>query len=303
MRAIKNNFRGVSNVIGALMLTLIVVGAATSFAIFVSQRQEMQQEAELSKVQKELENIDILNIEPSYNTSGLYALNFSIVNVNKDAVRVSGIWINKHSYYHRENNFTLIRGDGCMQNWSFDETGQLRGWSENCSSEWKDLTKIELAFDDTDGEVNNTVRLDLESYETVVFAFNDTEKQFYNFDVKQNEHITIKIYTSRGNVFEKTFYPPSAVIKIQVDSLPPTYDNYYLLDGSSSDHPGDGYILKWNWNVTNMTVPLTNLKTSGRIAQITDSAFISTGYAYWVNLTVTDNYGMNGKTSFYYDLT
>lgn len=300
MRAIKNNFRGVSNVIGALMLTLIVVGAATSFAIFVSQRQEMQQDAELSKVQKELENIDILNIEPSYNTSGLYALNFSIVNVNKDAVRVSGIWINKHSYYHRENNFTLIRGDGCMQNWSFDETGQLRGWSENCSSRWKDLTKIELAFDDTDGEVNNTVRLDLESYETVTFAFNDTEKQFYNFDVKQNEPITIKIYTSRGNVFEKTFYPPSSVIRLITDTEedpPGTFKDFVILDGSLSDHPGDNaYIQDWEWDIIPQGIGSTHL-VSGRIARAPDEIMTDT----WdITLTVKDNFGMIGKSTVEY---
>jgi flagellin-like protein len=304
MRNINNDSRGISNVIGALMLTLIVVGAATSFALFVSQRQEMQQKAEFAKIQRELENIDILNIEPSYGISGLYALNFSIVNVNKDSVRVTGIWVNKYPYYTDEN-ITIIRGNGCKQNWSFDKTNQLRGWTKNCSTTngWKELT-YEVRYE----QLDRPVRLDMDSYETIKFSFDNITGQISFFEASQNEPLTIKIYTSRGNIFEKTFYPPSAIIKIITESLP-NGTSYYILDGSASDHPGDGYIVKWEWNVSDVTDPSNIIYADpepyGRKTQITDASFSfgEVGHKYRVDLTVTDNYGMKGNTSFYYDLT
>jgi flagellin-like protein len=299
MRNINNNSRGISNVIGALMLTLIVVGAATSFALFVSQRQEMQQKAEFAKVQRELENIDILNIEPNYNTtSELEKLNFSIVNVNKDSVRVTGIWVNKYPYYNKNENITIIRGNGCKQNWSFDDTNQLIGLSQNCDNgDWIELADI----------YNRPVRLDMDSYETITFSFDDITNQITFFEALQNEPLIIKIYTSRGNIFEKTFYPPSAIIKIITESLPGG-TSHYILDGSASDHPGDGYIIKWEWDVSDVTNSpsiYADPEPYGRKTQITDASFSfgEVGHKYRVDLTVTDNYGMKGNTSFYYDLT
>jgi FlaG/FlaF family flagellin (archaellin) len=303
MRAIKNNFRGVSNVIGALMLTLIVVGAATSFALFVSQRQEMQQESELSKVQKELENIDILNIEPEYDSSEkLEKLNFSIVNVNKDSVRVTGIWINKYPYYKKDVNITIIRGNGCKQNWSFDDTNQLRGLSEDCNISgtpvWKNLTKI---YNRDDEEwVDRYVRLDLEAYETVKFVFDNISNQISFFDASQNEPLTIKIYTSRGNIFEKTFYPPSSVIRLITDTEedpPGTFKDFVILDGSLSDHPGDNaYIQDWEWDIISQGTGSTHV-VSGRIARAPDEIMTD----IWnITLTVKDNFGMIGKSTVEY---
>lgn len=119
--------------------------------------------------------------------------------------------------------------------------------------------------------------------------------------IKLQQPITIKIKTELGNTFEKTFYPPNALIRIQTESI--SGDDYYILDGSLSDHPGDGYIVSWNWDVTNKSrVPNTFFESAGRKVQvqsnIPDTFNITSGYNYWINLTVVDNYRMKGKSTF-----
>ncbi|MDG6219403.1 MAG: hypothetical protein QCI00_08175, partial [Candidatus Thermoplasmatota archaeon] len=58
--------------------------------------------------------------------------------------------------------------------------------------------------------------------------------------------IHIRIKTDLGNTFEKTFYPPTAnmIIDLKGDTDIP------YLDGSNSDNTGDAYIVSWEWNIT-----------------------------------------------------
>jgi hypothetical protein len=244
MRAIKNNFRGVSNVIGALMLTLIVVGAATSFALFVSQRQEMQQEAELAKTRKALENLEVVNIKLNAT-----CLNFSVFNSGASEVKISTIRINQ--------------------------------------GVWLNKT-----------QVNQTKIL---RYDTMPFnTSNFTELRFEDYNPQSNKPLTIELITTLGNNFEKTFYPPTSVIKLTTDSewnnSNSSYDDFLILDGSLSDHPDeDAYIKNWKWNLTQIS-PLgsTLPEISGRIVRAPKAIMTD---KWNITLTVEDNYGMLGTST------
>ncbi len=77
---LRKNVHGVSVVIGALMLTLIVVTAAVSFAVFTAQKQEELQKAEYAELLRELEEIDIGKIvDLDYDINGeLSTIDFNI---------------------------------------------------------------------------------------------------------------------------------------------------------------------------------------------------------------------------------
>ncbi len=121
--------------------------------------------------------------------------------------------------------------------------------------------------------------------------------------IKLQQPITIKIKTALGNTFEKTFYPPNTLIRIQTESLPGGQGDYIILDGSQSDHPGDGYIVSWNWNVTNTTLPTyLTPEPAGRKVHVPSTFINVTGdYTYQINLTVVDNYRMKGKSTFIFE--
>jgi hypothetical protein len=258
MFILKDNNWGVSPIIATLMLTLIAVSAASSFALFVAQEQEERQEARWQQTIQELEELTILSIDPNLENKWL---NFSIANTHTRDSNIVGILLN--------NNMWLI-----------NKTGQPTNYS-------------------------NKTLFKLEPYEEKEYEINLSSDEKINKSVEIGKPITVKLLTILGNTFEKTFYPPTAIIKIDIESFPPDYSNIYILDGSLSDHPGDDYIVKWEWNITNMSSPITYLypEPFGRKAQVVNTSFFCTSYTYWINLTVTDNYGMKGKKSFFLDLT
>lgn len=97
IRQLKRNLHGVSVVIGALMLTLIVVTAAASFAIFTAQKQEELQEQEwqqLLREQEELEIIGIDNLNYDFSTEKLSDVSFVITSVHQRNSKLPSIMIN-----------------------------------------------------------------------------------------------------------------------------------------------------------------------------------------------------------------
>jgi hypothetical protein len=72
-------------------------------------------------------------------------------------------------------------------------------------------------------------------------------------EVSMKKPISVKFKTALGNTFEKTFFPPNPIINIEYQSYQDGTGatvNREVLDGSQSDHPGDGYIVEWNWHIS-----------------------------------------------------
>jgi hypothetical protein len=108
-------------------------------------------------------------------------------------------------------------------------------------------------------------------------------------------YVQLDIFTKRLNSFEKTFLPPTALILVRQESLwnGTDYVPQIILDGSGSTQPENGYIVSWEWKIENRTLN-ENISLSGSLER---AEFTGTNANHWVNLTVTNNYGMRGFDS------
>ena len=283
MRTLQEDKTGVSVIIGALMLTLIVVTAAASYSIFIADKQKSIQENELYQLQRNQEDIAIINMEPIYNNSDVLGnVSFTIGSMHTRDSAITSVSINGYLLKH----FNLTRQNNEKEEWKMNlSTGiyELNGTGEDVY-----------------------YPLEILSYERVILTVNASSKsqdllKQIGEEININEPIILEISTGLINTFSQAFIPPTAIIKINTESLwngsgGGAYDNYTILDGSESDAPGAGYILKWKWHIENKAIPEYNV-IFGRKAVAKFDKF--TGY-HWVNLTVTDNFGMIGKSSLYY---
>ncbi|MEM0466509.1 MAG: hypothetical protein QXX20_02755 [Candidatus Thermoplasmatota archaeon] len=374
--------QAVSIIIGALMLTVIVVSAATAFAVFTSQKQKELLEAEYAKLKRDLEELKILSMSnPSYESTSqqLKSITFTIANLHADDSIITSLQINTnyirhfvvqrydttqeewqissatgafllgglyaldstptqnpYIFFDKNNDHTYSIGDiildldydnnGIDAQPTYTDKGGLIAYDTMNEPyifhDANDNKKYDSSNDDlidknpdnngnladpNDGDPGKQMfpeinqRFKIQSREQILINISNIQTDVYlTTPIYQNDAITFSLYTSLVKEFTKTFIPPTAIIKIDVESLPGG-KSYYVLDGSASDHPGDGYIIKWNWNVTNISKqPPNNYQHfAGRKTQIDPNfGFNPTTYKYWVNLTVSDNYGMKGMTSF-----
>jgi len=81
LRKFQKNIHGVSVIVGALMLTLIVVTAAVSFAVFTAQKQEELQKQEFARLLREQEDLEVVKIvDLAYDSAEkLLSIGFSVV--------------------------------------------------------------------------------------------------------------------------------------------------------------------------------------------------------------------------------
>jgi FlaG/FlaF family flagellin (archaellin) len=115
-------------------------------------------------------------------------------------------------------------------------------------------------------------------------------------DIPRDTSLTLSILTSQTNIFERTFIPPTSIIRIitetEWNNITSSYEDFLILDGSLSDHPTEnGYIKKWNWEIDG---PTFNTTLSGRKIRAPDE--LTNGDTYNVILEVIDNFGMIGSS-------
>ncbi len=280
---------GVSNVIGALMLTLIVVSAATAFAVFTQQTQDEIQKSEFAKLERELENIEIVSLKnPTYNGSSpkLDFAKFIISSRHTKDTKISTMRLNNYLILE----FMIERMDFSKERWDIDTSTGIYNLTElydNSIPGWFPAT------DHPDLKINarEQIILTIENISTDILK-PSTEEIF------ENDEIGFEIVTVLTNTFSKTFIPPTSIIKVitesQWDSSIPGYTDFLILDGSLSDQPADGYIKIWLWNITGPS----NDTITGR--KVRAPAFLTDGNTYFINLEVTDNYGMKGSSSITY---
>jgi flagellin-like protein len=216
MKKLVNDSSGVSEIVGALMLILIVVVAASSLAIFVSQQQKILQDNQLLKTEKEGEYLLVPSIKIESNTTGITNLTIPITSLHQGSSQINRITINNNVL--REYNVTRLV-----------QTGKYESVIQNYT------LAITLAPQET-----LSVKVNMSDFFDRVLMMNDTA-------------ISVKLYTSLSNVFDKVFFSPTAIIGINVESQwnssDQNYFPYLILDGSGSDQPGDTTIIRWNWTI------------------------------------------------------
>ena len=158
-----------------------------------------------------------------------------------------------------------------------------------------------ISLIEINGEINSSID---ESNTWYIDDYSDSSKLInLSTEIPMEKPVTIKFKTELGNTFEQTFFSPNAIIQLQTDSLPGGGVPYYILDGSQSEDPSNGYIVQWKWNIMNTSDFSKNASLFGKKTQLPSDFTVSQSYVYWFNLTVIDNYGMKGKSSFKYDLS
>lgn len=274
MRLLKKDHSGVSEIIGAIMLVLIVVIAASSFAIFLSQYQASEQAQKLDDQKRAQEKIKITSIEPKIDKddNGKWAnFTFTIASLHNEMSEITRIAINDH---------TAIR---------FEVWRPLY----NESPKWE--------------EFNYTKKLTMHPREEIAVRVNITTADLiptsspgtpFNTIFSIKSYVKIDISTGLLNSFSKTFAPPSAVMSAPSPGIwkngATGNSTYYLtLNGRSSVAYDGAYIISWNWNVTDDFGKSTNLTGPVCNFYIPDNK-----QNYTVILTVTDNFGMKGRDEF-----
>ncbi len=275
MRSLRRSDRGLSEIVGTLMLILIVVSAATLLAAFVASYQAQLQKQESYSHDQSLESIHILSVNTTLNTAGtaLATLAFTIGSESVNPSTIVGISINSYALK---------------------------------KVYWKDLDN------NTVGSATPGPNLNITPLEEMLIwlNLNSGENGYAFFQpgtvLLPNQFLEINIYTLLQNDFSRTFLPPVALSEVsEVNPSGEAGDATVLLDGSTSFQPeGNSTIVQWYWTVFDAgttTTPGTGYISgspfNGEDVQFSVTGNINPGDLYYVNLTVTNSQGLVGTTS------
>jgi flagellin-like protein len=290
------NDKGVSVIVGTLLLILITVTAAAGLALMVSQMQkdELNRQSHLAAVAAE--NITILNVafennQTEWNLTGIQnsqnwsSVRLTLVNLNTANTMVMGIAINDHYAV----NFTdRSRTDPSVLSRNiYNSTNYLTIPATGSKEVYIDF--VANATDDPTGLIDYS--------QALYFAVN----------APQN----IKILTSLTNFFQTTLKPPNPIYQISIESenLGVATRDDLVLDGSGST--ADNPIVTWNWTIYdgNFTLPtqgnwtdtedwITHNQTfSGKTSRI--MSLNNNDPFYRGSLTVTDSIGMTATSGYF----
>jgi flagellin-like protein len=285
---------GVSVIVGTLLLILITVVAAAGLALMVSQMQkdEMNRQTHIAAVKNE--KIEILNVvfennQTAWQSDGNNVINsqnwssvkLTLVNMNIDDVKISGIAINdRYVLNYTDRKTTDTAGGTSRQIYNFTHPLTIRG------------TKSQDIYIDFISNVS--VDPDTLMYYPEPQAFSIHNPQ------------TIKVITTMTNVFENVLTPPNPVMKIstETEDFGVMQRDTLILDGSGST--ADNTIVAWYWNIidasgtspagncadtTNLGVPNV---TTGKITRFNP---VMAG-PLCISLTVKDDIGMNASSRY-----
>jgi flagellin-like protein len=257
MRRFRRSERGLSEIVGTLMLVVIVVTAATLLAAFVATYQQQLQTEQAFTHDQSLESLKVLGLITALNKSrtAFENINFTLASEYINPSTVLGV--------------------------SIDNVPLKSFWWENLANHtWQETTlgaSLSLAP------------------EQEIFVSTNTSlgnDSFLSTPPLPNEYLKFDVYTVLQNDFSRVFLPPVALSVVTNLTLSPS--NWAtLLDGSESFQPGgNASIVDWNWSVVSFALPGVPAYFVGEEAEV--SPAFATGVHYWVNLTVTNSDGLLG---------
>ncbi len=260
--------RGLSEIVGTLMLVVIVVGAATALGAFVaSYQKELQQQRSLAHEQS-LESLRILGLSSALDPAGTAFQNLSFIVASEfvDPSTVVSISV---------NNAPLVRYT----------------WENLTSSVWHSV------------QLGNGAELTLAPEQEILVSTN-LSMSFSGPAPLPNHYLKIDVYTILLNDFGRIFLPPTALAVVSETSPAPNL-SFVLLDGSTSFQSGGNLsIVEWNWVVTGGGLPSgTNLTKTGEIVQVPTPQNLSCTPAQpcSVTLQTLNSAGLVASTTVYYE--
>lgn len=267
------NARGLSEIVGTLMLVVIVVGAAVAFSAFVASYQKQVQAEEQLAHNRALEDFKILGMNLTLNSlspTSVALLNFSVANLDIQNSTITTISINGNPV----KNFTAFLLD------------PLTGTSS--------LVPVPPGF-----ELNVTPSTQAWIQVDLIPLSPGNSMYVSSFALHVSDHVKINVYTGLVNDFVQTFVPPTAVAFVSsIQSWDGTgYVNDPVLDGSQSLQPGNATLVSWTWAVTDDNSTLHTHPTTSYSGQKVALSSINPYDTYFANLTVTDSDGLVGFAS------
>ncbi len=247
------------------MLTLIVVVAAGSFAVFISQKQKEVQDQQIYELHKQQEQLVVDSMTPDVvaGSDSIAELNFTISSGHQLESTVLKVAVNGHVL----RQFWEYHLDLASGKWEL----RLLHWSDNFIVEPREQLYLNVSAADF--------------FESGV-TFDDTRI------------IKIEISTSYQNIFSKIFMPPSAVAAMKTEALwnGTAYENYIVMDATESTAQDGSSLVYYDWNVTR------KLGGDGfQLHGVKSTVQFHMNGEYWINLTVTDIHGMVGRASLSYN--
>ncbi|MCI4341019.1 MAG: hypothetical protein L3K11_01375 [Thermoplasmata archaeon] len=216
--------RALSEIVGALMLVLIVVVAATAFSAFVATYQKQLQAEQAIQHNRALESIDIIRVSPTLNVSAhtWAAFNFTIVSLDINPTVITSASVNGQPL-RQYSAIALNLSTGATEQITIGAGGELALGARE---------QFNILVNATPGSSSS-------------FYASATSIPFTSF-------VQLELFTAYGNDFKGAFIPPTAIATISAlqsfnNGTPTTIP---LLDGSNSFQPGNATIVAWNWNVT-----------------------------------------------------
>jgi flagellin-like protein len=297
------NDKGVSVIIGTLLLILITVTAAAALALMISQMQkaEATRQSQIQNVHDEdivISGMKLMNDPNVWNTpqngnitnsQNWSSISFNLMNLNTQDARLNGIAINNQ--YGLNFDFTSLSGS--YDEGNCDSLGEPDGF---CNTSFSNPNlNSNLSYFTIPAGQSTKITIDLTSAPVPVGTGNQVD---------------IKVLTLLTNLFEQTYKLPTPVIVYNTGTttLGTVQRDNIVLDGSQSSSE-NATIVSWNWTLMNATQTYTNgaIDPLGNCSDVNDLSTISVppyfsskiahfsppiSGPFCVNLTVTDSNGM-----------
>lgn len=281
------NGRGLSEIVGTLMLVVIVVAAATAFSFFVASYEKTLLAQENANHIRSLEAVDMLAVHSSPRSLGspeFGSLTFTFASADVNSMQIIDILV--------DGNALLSYNLTNLSSGKTTEIGILTG--ENSSSFV--LPPLEQVI----------VRLDL----GITLGINNTSKpdNLFSFlslsDVPSaTSYLEIEIQTQLGNDFKFVYVPPTPIADltfVQSVNSNGVIGEIPVLDGTHAfQQGGNATIVAWDWVVTdesqfekNYTEPVTWTGSGAQFELTNVTSFVDSNYSYSAILTVFNSLGL-----------
>lgn len=251
------------------MLVLIVVIAASSFAIFMSEKQKETQDQQMRDLERSLEKVQILSINTVNDTQGRFWVSFNITlaNLYTGETTINRISLNDLGVA----KYTVLSSD--------PYSGRL-------------VSKDMSGYDDLTIAAREQVN--------IIINVTDSDALFAPpTKFPTTGYIKVGVLTARVNEFSRAFVPPSAVgqLVVQQQWNGTGFETYLILDGTKSTAHDGSYLVSWEWSVKAGDGTVEDFTKVGAMVRCD---FKTNETIHNITLTVIDNYNMKASCIFTY---
>lgn len=287
---------GVSEIVGALLLVVVVSSAVVGFGMFVSQQAKLTQEQKALEGERKLEVLEVTGLAPvADDFAGACALEAGAADWNSLTILVT-------SRHLKESELSALRVNGLVVKFAkvgatVHDFSLLPGDPGHAPLLVPARTTVAIVLENVADDTPGCVP---------AYSFFQTAP-LVAAPLPTTGALDIEVLTARGNNFPRAFIPPSAIASLE--PTPGVADSYTLVGTRSLPGSEGAYLVKWTWEVFEQADAAGPAPCSGaplapapgnmgghRLQIVTDSA-----EEYCVRLTVTDNDGLSASSEFSFD--